>query len=76
MVIEAPCSANYFQNLPNHHPIALYLDTLTTLTVSFADDAHAHSWRQICGPILRAFLRSAPPFITYNENSQNIEIRP
>jgi len=46
------------------------------LTVAFELDDKQHSWEKVCGSIQRALIRDAPTFVTYNENSKKIEIKP
>jgi hypothetical protein len=49
---------------------------MVVLTVAFDLDDKERSWEKVCGSIQRAFIRDAPIFVKYNENSKKIEIKP
>jgi hypothetical protein len=49
---------------------------MVVLAVAFELDDKQHSWEKVCGSIERAFIRNAPAFVTYNEHSMKIEIKP
>jgi len=74
--VYAPCGSNYLQGLEETGHVSVYIDSLVVLVVAFELDDKQHSWEKVCGSIQRAFIRDAPTFVTYNEHSKKIEIKP
>jgi hypothetical protein len=74
--IDAPCSTNYLQGLAEYGHVAVYIDKLVLLVVSFELDDKQQSWEKVCGSIQRAFIHKAPIFVKYIEHRKTIEIKP
>jgi len=74
--IDAPCSSNYLQGLTEYGRVSVYIDKVVVLVVAFELDDKQNSWAKVCGSIQRAFIHQAPKFVKYNENRQEIEIKP
>jgi len=64
------------QGLKEQGHVAVYIDEAVVLTVAFELDDKQHSWEKVCGSIYRAFIRNSPKFVTYNEHTMKIEIKP
>jgi hypothetical protein len=54
----------------------VYIDKVVVLEVAFQLDDKEHSGEKVCGSIHRAFIRSAPIFVKYDEHRKKIEIKP
>ena len=49
LLVDAPCSANYFKGPAEHGQIAVYIDDLVVIFVTFELDDKQHSWEKVCG---------------------------